>query len=85
MGLTNFLISYLGTDLSLTLSGIDVITDEIKCLGKAHLFKIDISHAFHHIKVDLMDYDLLGLWWQDAFVNTCAPFGSHHGSQTSRV
>ena len=43
--------------------------------------QIDISRAFRHIKVDPLDYDLLGLHWRDVYVDTCVPFGSRHGSQ----
>ena len=51
-------------------------------LGKgAHFYKIDISRAFRHIKVDPWDYDLLGLHWRDVYVDTCVPFGGLHGSQ----
>ena len=74
--------SYLGTDFSLHLPTIDHITEQLQKLGKGcHLYKIDISRAFRHIKVDPMDYDLLGLSWRDVYVDTCVPFGSRHGSQ----
>ena len=74
--------SYMGTDFVLVLPTVDHITDQLKALGKgAHLYKIDISRAFRHIKVDPLDYDLLGLHWRDVYVDTCVPFGSRHGSQ----
>ena len=74
--------SYLGTDFSLHLPTIDHITEQLKILGKGcHLYKIDISRAFRHIKVDPMDYDLLGLSWHHVFVDTCVAFGTRHGSQ----
>ena len=57
--------SYLGTDFSLALPTVDHITDKLKTLGKgAHIYKIDISRAFRHIKVDPLDYNLLGLQWR---------------------
>ena len=50
----------------------------MKHLGNgAHIYKIDISRAFRHVKVNSRDYDLLGLYWE----NTCVPFRSHHGTQ----
>ena len=74
--------SYLGTDFLLTLPTIDHITDQLKALGKGcHLYKIDISRAFRHIKVDPLDYDLLGLSWCHVYVDTCVPFGTKHGFQ----
>ena len=71
--------SYLGTDFSLHLPTIDHITDQLKLLGRGcHLYKIDISRAFRHIKVD---YNILGLSWHDVYVDTCNAFGSRHGFQ----
>ena len=74
--------SYMGTEFALVLPTVDHITDQLKVLGRgAHLYKIDISRAFRHIKVDPLDYDLLGLHWRHVYVDTCVPFGSRHGSQ----
>ena len=73
---------YLGTQFSLTFPSVDDITDEVCCIGKgAHLYKCDTSRAFRHLKIDPHKYDLLGLYWQKAFIDTCLPFGSKHGSQ----
>ena len=44
------------------------------------MYKIDISRAFRHIKVDPLDYDLLGLSWHHIYVDTCILFGTKHGS-----
>ena len=56
--------SYLGTDFSLHLPTIDHINEQLKILGKVcHLYKIVISRAFTHIKVDLINYNLLDLLW----------------------
>ena len=75
--------SYMGTDFVLVLPTVDNITDQLKALGRvAHLYKIDISRAFRYIKVDPLDYDLLGLHWHDVYIDICVPFGSHHGSQS---
>ena len=74
--------SYLGTDFNLVLPTVDHITDKLKTLGRgAHIYKIDISRAFRHIKVDPLDYNLLGLHWRHVYVDTCVLFGSRHGSQ----
>ena len=74
--------SYLGTEFSLTFPTVDNITTELKRLGRgAHIYKIDISRAFRHVKVDPRDYDLLGLYWENAYIDTCVPFGSRHGTQ----
>ena len=74
--------SYMGTEFALVLPTVDHITDQLKVLGRgAHLYKIDISRAFRHIKVDPLDYDLLGLHWRHVYVDTRVPFGSRHGSQ----
>ena len=74
--------TYLGTPLALTFPTVDVITTELKRLGRgAHLYKIDVSRAFRHVRIDPGDYDLLGLHWRDAYVDTYLPFGTRHGSQ----
>ena len=74
--------TYLGTDFNLVLPTVDHITDRLNVLGRgAHIYKIDISRAFRHIKVDPLDYNHLGLHWRHVYVNTCVPFGSRNGSQ----
>ena len=75
--------SYLGTDFALMFPSVDHITAELTHLGTAaHLYKIDVSRAFRHVKLDPSDYDLLGLSWNDAmFIDTCLPFGARHGTQ----
>ena len=74
--------SYLDSPFSLIFPTVDDITDQLTRLGRgALLFKVDISRAFRHIKVDPRDYDLLGLQWQGFYVDTCVPFGTRHGSQ----
>ena len=74
--------TYLGTPFALTFPTVDVITTELKRLGRgAHLYKIDVSRAFRHVRIDPGDYDLLGLHWRDAYIDTCLPFGTRHGSQ----
>ena len=75
--------SYMATDFELTFPTVDHITDAVKDVGPgAHLFKIDISRAFRHVKIDPFDLDLLGLRWRDVtYVDTCLPFGSRHGTQ----
>ena len=73
--------SYLGTDFILTLPSIDHITNKVKKFGKGSLlYKIDISRAFRHVKIDPRDYFLLGLKHRNYFFDTCLPFGYRHGS-----
>ena len=72
---------YLGTPFLLKLPTIDTITDQIKKLGKGcMLYKVDVSQAFRHVKFDPSEYDLLGLCHVSWYVDTCLPFGYHHGS-----
>ena len=74
--------TYLGSEFELTFPSVDDITNELKRLGRgARLYKVDVSHAFRHVKVDPGDYDLLRLHWRGAYVDTCLPFGTRHGSQ----
>ena len=73
--------SYLGTDFILTLPSIDHITNKVKKFGRGSLlYKIDISRAFRHVKIDPRDYFLLGLKHENYFFETCLPFGYRHGS-----
>ena len=46
------------------------------------VYKVDVSRAFCHVRLDLREYDLLGLKWGDVtYVDTCIPFRIHHGTQ----
>ena len=68
---------YLCTPFILTLPSIDHITAK----GKgSHLYKVDITTAFRHIKIDPKDYHLLGLKHENYFIDTCLPFRYRHGS-----
>ena len=72
---------YLGLEFLLTLPSIDYITNKVLELGKGSLiYKIDISRAFRHIKIDPRDYNLLGLKFDSYYIDTCLPFGFRHGS-----
>ena len=54
--------TYLGTPFLLKIPTIDTVTDQVKALGKGcMLYKVDISLAFRHIKLDPFDYNLFGL------------------------
>ena len=44
------------------------------------LYKIDISRAFRHIRIDPGDLDLLGLRHGEYFIDGTLPFGFRHGS-----
>ena len=55
--------TYLHTPFLLTLPTIDNITPKVRENGKGSLlYKIDLSRAFRHIKLDPSDYNLLGLF-----------------------
>ena len=74
--------TYLGSEFELTFPSVDDITNELKRLGRgARLYKVDVSRAFRHLKVYPGDYDLLEPHWRGAYVDTCLPFGTRHGSQ----
>ena len=44
------------------------------------LYKIDLSRAFRHVKLNPADYDLLGLRHVNWYVNIYLPFGYRNGS-----
>ena len=53
--------TYLGTDFQLHYPSVDTIVHHLNNLGPgANIFKIDISHAFRHVRIDPGDIDLLG-------------------------
>ena len=73
---------YLESDFNLTFPTIDHLMHELAKIGRgAHIFKIFICRAFRHLKVDPFDIDLLGLHWNQHYVDICVPFRSRHGSQ----
>ena len=74
---------YLGTSYTLHYPSVDNITDTLSRLGPgAKLFKIDISRAFRHLRVDPADIDLLGLQVDHLrFLDLSTPFGYRNGSQ----
>ena len=66
---------YLGTDFIPTYPSVDKITDEVLKLGKGcKIFKVDISRAFRHVSTDPGDLDLLGLYWENYFLDFSLPF-----------
>ena len=72
---------YLGTPFVLKLPTVDTITDQIKVLGRGcMLYKVDVSWAFRHVKLDPLEFDLLGLCHDRYYVDTCLPFGFRNGS-----
>ena len=72
----------MSSEFELTFPSVDDITDQLKCLGRGTLlYKVDDRCALRHIKIDLGDYDLLGLQWNGTYIDMCLPFGTQHGSQ----
>ena len=68
--------TYLGTPFILTLPTIDTVTATVKKWGRGcHIYKLDISRAFRHVKLDPGDYNLQGLRHYNHYVDTCLPFG----------
>ena len=73
---------YLGSYFELKYPSVDNIVDSLKQLGPtALLYKMDISQAFRHIRIDPGDLDLLGLKHGEYFIDGILPFGFHHGFQ----
>ena len=73
---------YLSTHYELKFPSVNVIANLLRNLGpSAQMFKIDISRAFRHIKVDPGDIDLLGIKFGDKYFLDCSlAFGFRHGS-----
>ena len=72
---------YLNTYFHLNYPSVDSIVNNLKRLGpSAKIYKIDISQAFRHIRIDPGDLDLLGLQYHQLFSDRTLPFGFQHGS-----
>ena len=73
---------YLGTEFQLHYPSIDDFVKRVVQLGPAcKIFKIDISRAFRHLRIDPEDVDLLGLRHKgQIFVDLSLPFGFRLGS-----
>ena len=71
----------MGTNFELKYPSIDDIISSLKELGpNALLYKIDISRAFRHIKIDPGYLDLLGLKHGSYYIDITLPFGFRHRS-----
>ena len=72
---------YLDTYFKLYYPSVDNITTALRNLGPgAMMYKIDISRAFRHLRIDPRDIDLLGLSHYDTYIDASLPFGFRHGS-----
>ena len=73
--------SYLDTYFTLHYPSVNHIIQAIRNLGPdALLYKIDISRAFRHIRIDPGDLDLLGFHHNDYYFDGSLAFGYRHGS-----
>ena len=62
--------SYFGTYFDLKYPSIDHIVKKLKALGTgALLYKVDISRAFRHLRIDPGDIDLLGIYHHQLFLD----------------
>ena len=71
----------LGSYFDLKYPSVDHIVHSLKELGAdALLYKIYISQAFRHLRIDPGDIDLLGLKHDSYYLDGNLPFGFRHGS-----
>ena len=72
---------YLNTYFDLNYPSVDNIVEKLKQLGdSALLFKIDISRAFRHLRIDPGDLDLLGLKHDSYYIDRTLTFGFRNRS-----
>ena len=73
---------YDGVPYSLKYPSVQDIVDAVDALGgDVLLSKIDISRAFRNLRVDPLDYDLLGLKWKgNSYLDISIPMGMRTGS-----
>ena len=74
--------TYLGTTFQMHYPSVDSIIQTLNELGNsAHIFKVDISHAFRHVRIDSGDIDLLGLQHRSKlYLDLSLPFGFRLGA-----
>ena len=76
---------YLGSYYHLSYPSVDHTVDNLKRLGPgALIYKVDISRAFRHIRIDPGDLDLLGLKHGSYYIDVSLAFGFRQGSFSSR-
>ena len=72
---------YLDSYFTLQYPSIDHIIDKVKAIGPGSLlYKVDISRAFRHIRIDPGDIDLLGLHYKHTYLDVSMPFRYRLGS-----
>ena len=72
---------YLQSYYYLSYPSIDNVVDRLKKLGSgALLYKVDISRAFRHLRIDPGDLGLLGLKYNSYYLDGSLCFGFGHGS-----
>ena len=73
--------TYLDAYFTLHYPSLDHITQAIRDLGpQALLYKIDISRAFRHLRIDPGDLHLLGFYHNNYYFDGSLAFGYRHGS-----
>ena len=72
--------TYLGTNFQMHYPSIDSIIRTLNELGPAEIFKVNISRAFRHIRIDPGDIDLLGLHRDKLYLDLSLPFGYRLGA-----
>ena len=73
---------YPSVEFNLKYPTVDSLIDAIKDKqGDVLLSKIDISRAFHNLRLDPCKYDLMGLSWKDrTYLDISLPVGAKTGS-----
>ena len=66
---------YLDTYFTLQYPSVDHIMEKVKLLGPGSLlYKVNISRAFRHLRIDPGDIDLLGIHHKNLFLDGSLPF-----------
>ena len=74
--------SYLGAYFDLKYPSIDHVVKNLKTLGTgALLYKVDVSRAFRHLRIDSGDIDLLGICHNNLFLDGSLPIRFRLGSE----
>ena len=88
-GVNNYVPGDKFDDISFTLKypTIDLVVEKIREMGpNAQLFKVDLQRAFRNLRIDPLDYPLLGLKWQEnTYIDVALAFGFKNGAAACQL
>ena len=88
-GVNNYVPGDIFDEIYFTLKypNIDLVVEQIRSMGPtALLFKVDLQRAFRNLRIDPLDYPLLGLKWQgNTYIDVALAFGFKNGAAACQL